>query len=470
LKILGHGWVEDNIGNLPISLIDSDRSKRYPKRTEFKKDGIAFLNAESISGGYFDISKVNYISLEKYEEITKGRLQQNDLILTMRGNGVGNTALFTSKIPFGLINAQMLILRPKEGEIHSKFLYYLFINPQFQKLLANFVTGSAQPQLTMTHLRHVPTTLPPLPEQKAIAHILGTLDDRIELNRRMNETLEGMAQALFKSWFVDFDPVLDNALASGKEIPPELREKAEARRELRDLEAPLHPLPKEIRTLFPDEFTFTDELGWIPKGWEVKPMNMIVKSVSETYPLKSIDKVVFLNTGDIQDGQFLHNDFSETATLPGQAKKSIKKDDILYSEIRPKNRRFAYISFDAPTHVVSTKLMVLRSISDIKSIFAYFILKQKSTIDYLQMMAESRSGTFPQITFDVLSTINTALPKKSAIINYFTENIIELSLEKSIANTNNSKNLAKLRDTLLPKLLSGEIRIPDAEKLVEAVG
>ncbi len=107
---------------------------------------------------------------------------------------------------------------------------------------------------------------PLLPEQKAIAHVLGTLDDRIELNRQMNETLESMAQALFKSWFVDFDPVIDNALAGGKEIPEALKQKAQARAALGDKR---RPLPEEIRTLFPDEFTYSDELGWIPKGWEV---------------------------------------------------------------------------------------------------------------------------------------------------------------------------------------------------------
>ena len=332
--------------------------------------------------------------------------------------------------------------------------------------ITSYLSGSTRPKLTQGEMKRIPVISPSLPEQKAIAHVLGSLDERIELNRRMNETLEGMAQALFKSWFVDFDPVLDNALASGKEIPPELKEKAAARTAL----ANKAPLPKEIRTLFPDEFSYSDEMGWIPKGWDVKSMDMILKSVSETYPLKTVDKVVFLNTGDILDGQFLHNNFSETATLPGQAKKSITKDDILYSEIRPKNKRFAYVSFNAPEYVVSTKLMVLRAISDIKSIFAYFILKQKSNIDYLQMMAESRSGTFPQITFDVLSTVNVALPDKHAIVNYFTENIIERSFEKTIANTSNSNNLSKLRDTLLPKLLSCEIRIPDAEKMVEELG
>jgi type I restriction enzyme S subunit len=163
-------------------------------------------------------------------------------------------------------------------------------------------------------------------------------------------------------------------------------------------------LPKEIRKLFPSEFE-PSPLGPIPKGWKVKNVGSFVESVSETYPLKKTSKVIFLNTGDIHEGKFLHSSYSDVSILPGQAKKSIKKDDILYSEIRPENKRFAYVYFDTSEYVVSTKLMVLRATTDIESIFIYFILKQDETIDYLQRMAESRSGTFPQITFNVLSSV-----------------------------------------------------------------
>ena len=103
-------------------------------------------------------------------------------------------------------------------------------------------------------------------EQKAIAHILGTLDDKIELNRQMNATLEAMAQALFKSWFVDFDPVIDNALAAGNSIPEPLQAKAEVRAALGDQRK---PLPEAIQKQFPSRFVFSEEMGWIPEGWEV---------------------------------------------------------------------------------------------------------------------------------------------------------------------------------------------------------
>src|SRR5690606_26617029 len=163
--------------------------------------------------------------------------------------------------------------------------------------------------------------------------------------------------------------------------------------------------------------------------WEVKQVGDYLQTISKTFPLKTTEEAIFLNTGDIQDGRFLHKNKSKIATLPGQAKKSIQKDDILYSEIRPENKRFAYVYFEAVDYVVSTKLMVLRTNGRIDSKFLYFLLRQQSVIDQLQMMAESRSGTFPQITFDVLSKIEFLAPKDHQVTNRFAEIINSPSMK-----------------------------------------
>jgi len=305
--------------------------------------------------------------------------------------------------------------------------------------------------------------LPPIPTQESISRILRSLDDKIELNRRMNETLESMARALFKSWFVDFDPVIDNALAAGNPIPEPLSARAETRRALGPQRK---PLPKNIQNHFPSSFVFDDEMGWIPAGWESVTISDMVESISETYPLKDVEKVIFLNTGDILAGCFLHDDYSPVKGLPGQAKKTIQKDDILFSEIRPKNKRHAFVDFDVSDYVVSTKLMVLRSRGNVESLFTYFLLKQESTTNHLQMMAESRSGTFPQITYTQLETVRFTLPDCDKLLSYFCSQFLGPQFEQSRKRDRESETLTKLRDTLLPKLLSGELRIPDAEKLV----
>lgn len=143
--------------------------------------------------------------------------------------------------------------------------------------------------------------------------------------------------------------------------------------------------------------------------WQEVKLGTLVESVSETF--KFNDKpVVFLNTSDILADKFLHADLSEPKTLPGQAKKRIKKGDLLFSEIRPANKRYALVNFDADDYVVSTKLMVLRSKGNIDPTYLKLFLTSEETLDYLQMIAEDRSGTFPQITFDILDQMDLMVP------------------------------------------------------------
>lgn len=137
----------------------------------------------------------------------------------------------------------------------------------------------------------------------------------------------------------------------------------------------------------------------------------IVESISITHKFDK-DELIFLNTSDVLDGKILSNEYSKTKTLKGQAKKTIKKDDILFSEIRPKNRRFAYVDIEETVdYVVSTKLMVLRKFNtDVLNKYFYYFLTYEGTLDYLQMRAENRIGSFPQITFDILKPIILNVP------------------------------------------------------------
>lgn len=151
-------------------------------------------------------------------------------------------------------------------------------------------------------------------------------------------------------------------------------------------------------------------------------LNKVLTSISDTYNFTGKPSVIFLNTSDVLNGKFLHNDFTETELLPGQAKKSIKFNDLLYSEIRPVNRHFALVKVnDCDSYVVSTKLMVLRLINSNYSMdYIYQLLSSPRVIDDLQTMAESRSGTFPQITFTELGSIeipNISLTEQQHIVN-----------------------------------------------------
>jgi type I restriction enzyme S subunit len=463
-------WKEVKIGALIedgtiLGHKDGNYGSNYPRIDEFGTHGVPLLTAKALDdiGGKIDFNSAPRLKTEKANKLTYGFIETDDVLLSHNAT-VGRVAVVPTLTERILVGTSLTYYRVDPTRLLPRYLAAFFAGRDFQNQLKAVMSHSTRNQVPITTQRLLTIVLPPLPEQRAIAHILGSLDDKIELNRRMNETLEGMAQALFKSWFVDFDPVIDNAIAAGNPIPEELADRAEVRR------AALAngTANREAAKQFPAGFQQTEELGWIPEGWDVKPVGKILNTISETFPLKSVDEVVFLNTGDILDGRFLHNNLSPTSGLPGQAKKTIRKGDILYSEIRPQNRRFAYVYFDSPNHVVSTKLMVLRAIGSISSLFAYLILKQEPLIEHLQMLAESRSGTFPQITFDVLSNVQTALPSDVTLVDLFTKIVLEPTFQKQLANNANSDELTKLRDTLLPKLISGELRIPDAEKLAEA--
>ena len=379
-------------------------------------------------------------------------------------------------IPEGLqccLGQRQVLLRPKKN-ISGEYLFWALQSPFVQHQISwNEGTGTTVSNVRIPVLKAL--NIPRHPDDEyQVANILSSIANKIQLNRQTNQTLEQMAQALFKSWFVDFDPVIDNALAAGKSIPDELQDRAQRRQQ--QLAKPDHkPLPEDILQLFPSEFELTEELGWVPMGWGVKNMTQLVDTVSNTYPLKTVDSVIFLNTGDIEAGVFLHNDYSDASSLPGQAKKSIQPDDILYSEIRPKNKRFAYVNFESDQYVVSTKLMVLRSKGIVDSKFAYFALTLDNTINDLQSIAELRSGTFPQITFKELSMIKISIPDNNHVLNLFSELILDNYYDKHFQLQAQNIELKKLRDTLLPKLISGELRLPsevraDAEQqLAEAV-
>ena len=144
--------------------------------------------------------------------------------------------------------------------------------------------------------------------------------------------------------------------------------------------------------------------------WTSIKLGELIESISIKHDFEK-DELIFLNTSDVLEGKVLHHNYSEVVKMPGQAKKSIQKGDILFSEIRPKNKRFAYIDFDAKDFVVSTKLMVLRRKSSlIDNKFLYKLLTSDRMLNYLQHIAEGRSGTFPQITFSELKNIDILLP------------------------------------------------------------
>ena len=195
------GWREAKLGDVSVEIIDGDRGKNYPKSEQFFSKGYClFLNTKNVTKDGFNFSECYFITKEKDNELKKGKLKRNDVVLTTRGT-VGNVAFYDAHIYFEhiRINSGMVIVRPIG--INPKFNFQLF--KYLNKDFLNFSSGSAQPQLPVRDLKEIIILLPPLPEQKAIAEVLSSLDDKINLLHRQNKTLENIAQTLFRKWFIE---------------------------------------------------------------------------------------------------------------------------------------------------------------------------------------------------------------------------------------------------------------------------
>jgi len=254
---MGSEWrevkLEDVARELTVGYVGSMTS-------EYVKSGIPFLRSKNVDTLNINTGDLKYISGNFHKKIGKSRLPPGDVVIVRTGKP-GTCAV----IPHWLeeANCSDLVIVRCGPEINNHFLSY-YVNTVALSHVNAHLVGAVQQHFNVGSAKTMKVYLPPINEQEGIVEVLGTLDDKIELNRQMNATLEAMAQALFKSWFVNFDPVIDNALAAGNPIPDALQKRAEVRRALGDRRK---PLPADIEQHFPDRFVFSEEMGWIPEGW-----------------------------------------------------------------------------------------------------------------------------------------------------------------------------------------------------------
>lgn len=295
-----------------------------------------------------------------------------------------------------------------ETKINPAFFFY-----QLKTLdLASKNVGTAVPSLTTSVLNDIEINLPSMDIQKQIAAILSALDEKIAINREINENLERQISEIYRVWYQKYVCAVGLPLVES-------------------------------------------EYGLIPQGWHYSLVGELCKSISISHKFDA-EKLIFLNTGDIEDGRFLHANYMAVSDMPGQAKKTILPGDILYSEIRPINKHYAYVTFPSEDYVVSTKLMVIRA-SGIDSRRLYHYLTTEDVITKLQMEAESRSGTFPQIRFDNISKLPILIADDVTEAAFTT--LLHTVYDQIEHNNSENEKLASLRDSLLPRLISGEIDV-----------
>jgi type I restriction enzyme S subunit len=319
------------------------------------------------------------------------------------------------------------------AEILNRFLCY-YVNSAASNHIAAHLVGAVQQHFNVASAKAMEIPLPSLSEQNAIAHILGSLDDKIELNRKTNETLEAMAKALFQSWFVDFDPV---------------RAKAEGRST---------GLPEEISKLFPDSFE-DSELGEIPRGWEVKALDEIAINPRETAKpgeMDSSDRYIGLE--HMPRGSICLGESGEAEDLESN-KNRFREGDVLFGKLRPYFKKTGYAQFDG---VCSTDIVVARMRGESGAGFVCCLLASDPFVNFT--VAASTGTRMPRTSWSDMCKFPFAIPTPP-LLKEFDNQFCRL-IERIKFGCDHSSHLVSIRDTLLPKLISGELRIPEAEKLV----
>ncbi|EFE7619963.1 restriction endonuclease subunit S, partial [Escherichia coli] len=349
------------------------------------------------------------------------------------------------------------IIGTAKNENESHFWFYLL-----KKIdLNNYSTGSGQPLINQTIINTISVTIPKLSEKRvSIGHFLRHFDQKINLSLNINQSLEQMSQTLFKSWFVDFDPVIDNALDAGNPIPEALQSRAELRQKVRS-SADFKPLLVEIRSLFPSEFEET-ELGWVPKGWTLKS---VAKSIninpSIKLPKNKIAKYVDMKSLPTQGYSI-----SDIIEKPYSGGAKFQNNDTLFARITPclENGKTGFVDFldEKETAFGSTEFIVMRGTPQVHYLYVACLARENNfRLHAIQNMVGS-SGR-QRVQNSCFDSFYIAIPTP-AVMSLFSGKVSSYFDKMYFCNLEN-KSLTALRDTLLPKLISGELSLDDLPDL-----
>ena len=434
---LPSGWFLLELGKITCKIGSGATPKGGEQVYLAKKDKFSLVRSQCVFDRRFDETSLVFISDKHANKLKNAQVERGDILLNITGDGVtfGRSCVVPDSALPACVDQHVSIVRVKPDKAVPGFIVSFLTDPRIKRYIESFNSGGSRRAITKGHIESFEIPLPPLAEQQLIAHILSSLDDKIELNRRMNETLEAMARAIFKSWFVDFDPV--RAKAEGRQ--PECMDPATA-------------------ALFPDGFE-DSELGEIPMGWSVKDVGGVFQVTMGQSPPGS----TYNENGDGLPFFQGRRDFG--FRYP-------KKRVYCSAPTRFANPGNTLVSVRAPVgdvNMASVRCCVGRGVAAVRHnegsrSFTYCAMHDLQR-HFEQFEAE---GTvFGSITkSDFLRLPQVMIPDElvtsfEAVAAPIDQRIENLELEIS--------TLTQLRDTLLPKLISGEIRVKDAEQMLETV-
>ncbi|HIF9512300.1 TPA: restriction endonuclease subunit S [Photobacterium damselae] len=409
------------------------------KSKDFSDSGYPVIKIKNIQNKQVTLNGDNQFIPKSVitEKLNKFKLTHGDILIAMTGQGsvgrVGKLFLNDKQVtPY--LNQRVGKFVPHHNVLDKDYLYYVISTSAYEALLFAAGSGSGQPNLSPSLIKGVEIPFPPIKVQESISKILRDLDEKIVTNVQMNQTLEQMAQAIFKSWFVDFEPV--KAKMNGEQ--PEGMDAATA-------------------SLFPEKL---DSETGIPVGWSQGVIADIAKLNAKSWTKKNQpEQVHYVDLANTKNGVIetvTSYDFSEA---PSRARRILNSGDTIVGTVRPGNRSFAFIGNTEQPLTGSTGFAVLSPKEECWTSFVYLATTNDDSIDEYARLADG--GAYPAIKPVVVADTPCAIPTKDIAQKFW--QLTGSMLKKTHQNRLENEELAKLRDTLLPKLLSGEIEL--AEKV-----
>jgi type I restriction enzyme, S subunit len=432
---------------------DGNHGEYRPRPDEFADEGIAFIRAADMDGGRVLFNRASKINAVARSRIRKGIGAPGDVLLSHKGT-VGKVALVPLEAPPFVCSPQTTFWRSlDEDELDRRFLFAYLKSTVFQNQLAAFKGETDMADyVSLTTQRGLKVPVPPIHIQRAIAAVLGALDDKIDLNRRMNETQEAMARALFKSWFVDFDPVRAKA---GGLMPADMDE--------------------ATAELFPNVFVEAND-DRVPAGWTAVALGALVHSAGghvQTGPFGSqlhaedyvADGVPVIMPTNIA-GRSVDPDGAariSEANADRLGRHRLRVGDLVYSR-RGDVEKHALISEDEEGWICGTGCLMIRpGPGGVSAVFLSLQLDQPHIRAWIA--ARAIGATMPNLNTGILSEVPLVVP--SAEVQSAFAQLAEPLESLKRQNRRENATLSELRDLLLPKLLSGELRVRDADRIVE---
>ncbi|GGH55317.1 hypothetical protein GCM10010975_12750 [Comamonas phosphati] len=386
------------------------------------------------------------------QERARCSVMRGDVFLTRTSetmDELGMSSVALADIPDATFNGFTKRLRPKRELIAPGFARYFFRSSEFRAAVNSMSTMSTRASLNNEMLERLTITFPEYAEQEAIAHILGTLDDKIELDQRANETLEAMVRALFKAWFVDFEPVrakMDGRWQRGQTLPG---------------------LPAHLYELFPDRLV-DSELGEIPEGWRHSTIGAEVTVCGGSTP--STKEPEFWEDGhhcwatpkDLSALKFpVLLDTDRKITDAGLAKISsglLPVGTVLLSSRAP----IGYLAIANVPTAINQGFIAMKCDGVLPNVFV--LLWCRESMDAI--VGNANGSTFQEISKGNFRPISVVVPPEPVLVSF--RKSADSLYRQMVENERECRSLAQLRDTLLPKLISGEVRVPDAKRIVGA--